>query len=93
MHWAMLIKRVYEIDPLCCSKCGGQMAVIAFIELPQGVVIEKILRHCGLWQPSRAPPRSDGRRAPPTGIGWVHAPDDEPPELTYVDIDIFEATF
>jgi len=93
MHWAMLIKRVYEIDPLCCSKCGGQMAVIAFIEPPQGVVIEKILRHCGLWQPSRAPPRSDGRRAPPAGIGCVHAPDDEPPELTYVDIDIFEATF
>jgi len=33
------------------------------------------------------------RRAPPAGIGWVHAQDDEPPELTYVDIDIFEATF
>jgi len=72
--WAMLIKRVYEIDPLECSKCGGQMKVIAFIE-------------------PRAPERSDGRRAPPAGIGWVHAPDDEPPELTYVDIDIFEATF
>jgi len=41
---------------------------------------------CGLWQPSTP-------RALPAGIGWVHAPDDEPPELTYVDIDIFEATF
>ncbi|MEI8373458.1 MAG: hypothetical protein WCJ35_11580 [Planctomycetota bacterium] len=40
----------------------------------------------GLWQPSTP-------RAPFAGIGWVHAPDDEPPELTYVDIDIFEATF
>ncbi|MEI8376738.1 MAG: hypothetical protein WCJ35_28320 [Planctomycetota bacterium] len=49
-------------------------------------MIEKILRHCGLWQPSTA-------RAPPAGIGWVHAPDDEPGELTYVDIDTFEATF
>jgi len=29
--WAMLIKRVYEIDPLCCPKCQGQMKVIAFI--------------------------------------------------------------
>ena len=30
--WAMLIKRVYEVDPLACPRCGGQMKVIAFIE-------------------------------------------------------------
>ena len=56
--WAMLIKRVYEIDPLACPKCGGAMKVVAFIEPPQGAVIEKILRHCGLWRPStpRPPP-------------------------------------
>jgi hypothetical protein len=30
----MLIKRVYEIDPLACPQCGGQMKVIAFIEPP-----------------------------------------------------------
>jgi len=54
--WAMLIKRVYEVDPLCCPKCGGTMKVIAFIEPPQGEVIEKILQHCGLWQPPRPPP-------------------------------------
>ena len=54
--WAMLIKRVYEIDPLCCPKCQGQMKVLAFIEPPQADVIEKILRHCGLWHCSRAPP-------------------------------------
>ena len=49
--WAMLIKRVYEVDPLECPKCGGTMKVIAFIEPPQREVIEKILRHCGLWNP------------------------------------------
>jgi hypothetical protein len=32
--WAMLIRRVYEIDPLECPKCGGQMKVVAFIERP-----------------------------------------------------------
>jgi len=34
------------------------MKVIAFIEPPQGEIIEKILRHCGLWNPSapRPPP-------------------------------------
>ncbi len=94
--WAMLIKRVYEIDPLACPECGGRMQVIAFIEPPQGEVIEKILRHCGLWCPSSP-------RAPPAREGWVHDPDgdsdsqaassDEPRELTYVDIDTFEATF
>ena len=29
--WAMLIKRVYEVDPLACPCCGGQMKVISFI--------------------------------------------------------------
>lgn len=36
--WAMRIKRVYEIDTLTCSQCGGQMKVIFFIEPPQGAV-------------------------------------------------------
>jgi hypothetical protein len=59
--WAMLIKRVYEVDPLSCPECGGQMQVVSFIEPPQADVIEAILRHCGLWQASspRAPPEMD----------------------------------
>lgn len=35
----MLIKRVYEIDPLACPHCGGRMKVVAFIEPPQAPVI------------------------------------------------------
>ena len=65
--WAMLIKRVYEIDPLACFPCGGQTKVTAFVEPPQADVIEKILRHCGLWHPSTP-------RAPPAGDGWVPRP-------------------
>ncbi len=79
--WAMLIKRVYEIDPLCCPKCQGQMKVIAFREPPQADVIEKILRHCGLWHATRAPP---------AGEDLVHGPDgqsqadfDKPRELVF----------
>ncbi|MCP4589457.1 MAG: transposase, partial [bacterium] len=30
--WARLIKRVYEVDPLECPHCGGQMKVVSFIE-------------------------------------------------------------
>ena len=61
--WAMLIKRVYEVGPLCCPECGGQMQVESFIEPPQADVIEEILKHCGLWQSwsPRAPAhRRDG---------------------------------
>ena len=88
--WAMLIKRVYEVDPLACPRCGGEMKVVAFIDPPQVAVIEKILSHCGLKQPS-AP------RGPPHAVGLVHDSDsdvmDQTPELTYVDIDTFLATF
>ncbi len=56
--WAALIKQVYASDPIRCPKCGAEMKIIAFIERHQTDVIEKILRHCGLWdEPSaRAPP-------------------------------------
>ena len=80
--WAMLIKRVYEIDPLACPNCGGTMKGVAFLEPPQADVIEKILRHCGLWHATRAPP---------AGEDLVHGPDghsqaanDAPRELTFV---------
>lgn len=64
MTWAALIKCVYEVDPLKCPKCGGEMKIVGFIE--EAAVIEKILRHtstklsagCNLWKesPPRAPP-------------------------------------
>jgi hypothetical protein len=39
----MLIKRIYQADPLLCAKCGGTMKIIAFIEARQGEVIRRIL--------------------------------------------------
>jgi hypothetical protein len=27
-----MIRKVYAVDPLCCTSCGGRMRVIAFIE-------------------------------------------------------------
>ena len=53
-----MLKHVYEVDPLVCPKCGGQMKIISFIDRHQREVIEKILRHCELWEeaPARAPP-------------------------------------
>jgi len=46
------------VDPLLCPKCGGTMKILSFIERRQREVIEKILRHCGLWE-------EDAARAPP----------------------------
>jgi hypothetical protein len=42
-RWAELIRLVYEVDPMVCPQCGGQMRVIALIREP--AVIDKILRH------------------------------------------------
>jgi hypothetical protein len=41
--WAQLIKRIYEVDPLLCPSCGGEMKVIAFIT--EHDVVDAILRH------------------------------------------------
>jgi Putative transposase len=61
--WAALIKQVYQSDPLCCPKCGAEMRIIAFIERHQTEVIEKILRHCGLWEEgsARGPPAAQAK--------------------------------
>jgi len=95
--WAMLIKRVYEVDPLSCPRCGHEMKVVAFIETHQHDVIEKILRHCGLWRASapRAPPSEDALVHDLDSGSWDSqtASSDQPQELTYVDMDTFLATF
>ncbi len=60
-NWARLIQKIYEVDPLLCPKCGGAMRVISVIE--EQAVIEKILKHLGLWLiNSRAPPRRPASR-------------------------------
>jgi hypothetical protein len=46
------VKRVWQADVLSCPKCGGRMRLIAVVQDP--VVVEKILRHLGLWE--RGPP-------------------------------------
>ncbi|MCE9554089.1 MAG: hypothetical protein K8T91_12035 [Planctomycetes bacterium] len=64
--WAMLIQRVYEVDPLKCPKCNGTMKIISFIERGQSVVIERILKLCGLWE---GPIRTLANPRPPPGTG------------------------
>ena len=51
---ARVIKKVYEIDPLICPKCGGLMKVISFIE--DYKVIDKIIDHLKLTFKAERPP-------------------------------------
>ena len=46
--WRELIKKVWEADPLLCPHCFREMRIVALID--DGEVIEKILRHLGLWE-------------------------------------------
>ena len=58
--WAVLIARIYEVFPLLCPICGGQMRLIAFIT--EGVQIGKILEHIGV---DSEPPHISPARGPP----------------------------
>ena len=46
-NWARLIQKIYEVDPLVCPKCQGQMKIISIID--DFEIIDKILKHLNLW--------------------------------------------
>lgn len=52
--WAEMIRKVYELDPLLCTKCGGRMRIVAFIE--DYAVIDKIINHLKLTFIAERPP-------------------------------------
>ena len=45
--WAMLIQKIYQVDPLCCPNCQNQMRIISILEA--GPIVRKILEHLDLW--------------------------------------------
>ena len=58
--WAVLIARIYEVFPLMCPMCGGQMRLIAFIT--EGAQIKRILEHIRV---DSEPPHISPARGPP----------------------------
>jgi len=68
-NWARLIQKIYEVDPLVCPKCQGQMKIISIID--DFEIIEMILKHLNLW---------DIRNHDPPEVEPAHIP-----ELTYVE--------
>ena len=67
---AELLRRIFEVDPLVCPRCGARMRItvppvvlgVAFITEPR--VITKILRHLATKPADqRSPPQSDADAA------------------------------
>lgn len=59
IHWAALIKRIFEIDPLICEKCGSRMRIVSFLTEEHEIL--RLLKHLNipLFKPAakmRAPP-------------------------------------
>jgi len=52
--WAEMIRKVYEVDPLVCPKCGAQMRIISF--LTDYAVVDRIINHLKLTFVAERPP-------------------------------------
>jgi hypothetical protein len=88
--WAACLRKIFEVDPVKCVKCGGEMKLVSVILDDRE--LDRILAHQG-WptefpktKASRAPPgieeRGDeGSQADPRGEEWEGRgkfPDEEP---------------
>ncbi len=49
-----MIRKVYEVDPLRCPACGGQMRIISFIE--ETKPLDRIIRHLEMTFEAERPP-------------------------------------
>ena len=58
--WAACIRRIFEVDPVLCEGCGGEMKLVAVIL--RDSEIDRVLDHLGL---PRDFPRNLPARAPP----------------------------
>jgi hypothetical protein len=79
------IKKVWEVDPLLCSHCGGLMKIVSFIY--EHRVIKKMLAHRGLLrgeEQKRGPPTSPKKCleivVEPFDDGWSEY------EETFIDV-------
>jgi uncharacterized protein (UPF0212 family) len=49
-----MIRKVYEVDPMTCPKCGSRMKVVAFIT--EHAVVDRIIDHLKLTFTAEKPP-------------------------------------
>ncbi len=76
----MLLARIYEVFPLICTHCGGEVKHIVFVT--EATPIRRILEYIG--EPATPPPTASAR-APPIEAAeldqsipatWLEAPPD-----------------
>ena len=77
--WAVCLKRIFEVSPVLCEKCGGTMVFTALIQDDRE--LRRILAHQG-WpadsprtSPARAPPalaadQDDAGQSDPSSDQW-----------------------
>lgn len=61
-----MIRKVYEVDPLMCPKCQGQMKIAAFIT--DYAVVDKIIRRLKLAFTAERPPPPQAQKALLRGV-------------------------
>jgi hypothetical protein len=73
-----MIKKMFEVDPLVCVRCGFPMRVLSVIEDPAVVrpvtgMCHKILDHLDLWEAHQHPPPSANEPIASLGnvLPWV----------------------
>jgi hypothetical protein len=68
--WVRLIAKIYQVDPLVCTRCGQKMQILAF--LTDQLSIRRILDHLGLspTQEAKPPPIQELLRVAEQGEGW-----------------------
>src|SRR5262245_18219190 len=59
MRESDLIAKIYQVDPLVCTRCGQRMRILAFVSDQHS--IRRILDHLGLPLPEQDGPRPRGR--------------------------------
>jgi hypothetical protein len=74
IRWAQLLARIYELLPLLCPACGGEMKIISFLTDPP--TVQAILRHLDL--PHRLPPLAPARAPPQVELTFDQTPAIDP---------------
>jgi hypothetical protein len=73
-----LVKKIYEVDPLECKRCGGEMEIVSFIRDP--AVVQKILDHLEGLSPGNDPPRNPPDSELTYGLIYDDFPDGNHPD-------------
>lgn len=75
-RWTILIRKVWEVDPLKCPRCGSEMAIDEYIQEAFTYLYKKMLVAMGAWyeEPERAPPITGPPVTEPMAVELTYEP-------------------